>query len=315
MASPKQTFCAGTVAPFPVTASVFKPIGPLMVESEGRAPQRPLHRVRFVCTPPADDTAQDDDAEDAPLLDTDRKAVDVDLEQGKGGKKSGKPQKIKKQKAGSGSCPAEGQSGSVSDAAPESGDLDDPSTTKKKKKPAKKENADAAGSMRRLLREAKGQWPRMLGGSLCLFAAAGCNLVVPSLFGNVLDAMTTIPTNGVQHAFAVAQYNCGLIVCTLNVLCLRRCCGPSLMLCVIAASVITILGSFLSFGRSYLFAYAGEQLVARIRRRLFKSMLLQEVEFFDTCRTGELISRLSSDTVILKDSVTSDIAMGCVQRW
>jgi ABC-type multidrug transport system fused ATPase/permease subunit len=61
-----------------------------------------------------------------------------------------------------------------------------------------------------------------------------------------------------------------------------------------------------------MFAYAGEQMVATIRRRLFRSMLVQEVQFFDTCRTGELISRLSSDTVVLKDAVTSDIAMACV---
>lgn len=61
-----------------------------------------------------------------------------------------------------------------------------------------------------------------------------------------------------------------------------------------------------------MFAYAGEQMVANIRRRLFRSMLVQEVQFFDTCRTGELISRLSSDTVVLKDAVTSDIAMACV---
>jgi ATP-binding cassette subfamily B (MDR/TAP) protein 10 len=35
----------------------------------------------------------------------------------------------------------------------------------------------------------------------------------------------------------------------------------------------------------------------------------QEVAFFDRSRTGELISRLSSDTVILKDAVTSDLSM------
>lgn len=57
---------------------------------------------------------------------------------------------------------------------------------------------------------------------------------------------------------------------------------------------------------------AGEQMVSSIRKRLFRSMLVQELQFFDTCRTGELVSRLSADTVILKDAITSDVAMGCV---
>ena len=78
----------------------------------------------------------------------------------------------------------------------------------------------------------------------------------------------------------------------------------------LCAAVVTLLGSIFSFGRSYLFAYAGEQMVSRIRCRLFQSMLFQELAFFDGSRTGELVSRLSSDTVILKDAVTSDIAMG-----
>ena len=75
---------------------------------------------------------------------------------------------------------------------------------------------------------------------------------------------------------------------------------------------MTILGAIFSFGRAYLFAFAGEQVVAKIRCRLFRSLVSQDVAFFDGSRTGELISRLSADTVILKDAVTSDLSMWCV---
>lgn len=40
----------------------------------------------------------------------------------------------------------------------------------------------------------------------------------------------------------------------------------------------------------------GQRLVARLRVSLFCALTAQEVAFFDTHRTGDLISRLSSDT-------------------
>lgn len=76
----------------------------------------------------------------------------------------------------------------------------------------KGKGSDGVGSASygRLLREGSAEWRRLLAGSLCLFGAAGCNLIVPSLFGNILDAMTTItdPT----LAISMAQYNCSLLL-------------------------------------------------------------------------------------------------------
>jgi len=62
--------------------------------------------------------------------------------------------------------------------------------------------------------------------------------------------------------------------------------------------------------RYTLFSVAGERAVARIRERLFSSILDQEIAFFDERRTGELTSRLSSDTAVLQSAVSVNISIG-----
>lgn len=60
----------------------------------------------------------------------------------------------------------------------------------------------------------------------------------------------------------------------------------------------------------FLFAFAGQRIVNRLRTSLFSSVLRQEVAFFDKTRTGELINRLSSDTALLGRSVTENLSDG-----
>src|SRR5438309_217312 len=62
--------------------------------------------------------------------------------------------------------------------------------------------------------------------------------------------------------------------------------------------------------RYTVFSIAGERAVARIRERLFGSILDQEIGFFDERRTGELTSRLSSDTAVLQSAVSVNISIG-----
>lgn len=48
----------------------------------------------------------------------------------------------------------------------------------------------------------------------------------------------------------------------------------------------------------------------RLRVSLFTAMLKQEVAFFDKTHTGELVNRLSADTVLLGRSVTENLSDG-----
>ncbi len=62
--------------------------------------------------------------------------------------------------------------------------------------------------------------------------------------------------------------------------------------------------------RYYLFTMAGERIVLRLRQNLYSHILEQEIAFFDFNRTGELMSRISSDATILQNAVSVNISMG-----
>ena len=61
--------------------------------------------------------------------------------------------------------------------------------------------------------------------------------------------------------------------------------------------------------RYYLFTVAGERIVTRLRETLYRRLIHREIGFFDRRRTGELMSRLSSDTTVLQNTVTVNLSM------
>ncbi len=62
--------------------------------------------------------------------------------------------------------------------------------------------------------------------------------------------------------------------------------------------------------RYYLFTMAGERIVLKLRKDLYAHILEQEIAFFDFNRTGELMSRISSDATVLQNAVSVNISMG-----
>ncbi len=61
--------------------------------------------------------------------------------------------------------------------------------------------------------------------------------------------------------------------------------------------------------RYYLFTSAGEKIVASLREQLYRSIMEQDIAFFDSRRTGELMSRLASDATVLQNAVSVNISM------
>lgn len=49
-------------------------------------------------------------------------------------------------------------------------------------------------------------------------------------------------------------------------------------------------------------------MVRRLRQNVFDAIIHQDIGFFDENRTGELTSRLASDTQVVQDSVTENLA-------
>ena len=81
---------------------------------------------------------------------------------------------------------------------------------------------------------------------------------------------------------------------------------PAVAALFAAFCIQAIFGSL----RYFLFTIAGERMVLRLRRRLYETILSQEIAFFDFQRTGELMSRLSSDCTTLQSTVSVNISQG-----
>eukprot|EP01053_Blabericola_migrator_P001827 Blabericola_migrator_1__1826@NODE_1497_length_4417_cov_420_574943_g983_i0_p1_GENE_NODE_1497_length_4417_cov_420_574943_g983_i0NODE_1497_length_4417_cov_420_574943_g983_i0_p1_ORF_typecomplete_len1438_score345_07ABC_membrane/PF00664_23/4_3e43ABC_membrane/PF00664_23/4_3e47ABC_tran/PF00005_27/4_7e42ABC_tran/PF00005_27/7_9e02ABC_tran/PF00005_27/2_8e41AAA_21/PF13304_6/0_0033AAA_21/PF13304_6/1_1e05SMC_N/PF02463_19/13SMC_N/PF02463_19/1_5e05SMC_N/PF02463_19/1_3e03SMC_N/PF02463_19/65SMC_N/PF02463_19/0_000 len=64
----------------------------------------------------------------------------------------------------------------------------------------------------------------------------------------------------------------------------------------------SVLSFLIQCGQEYGFGYAGERLIARLRRLLFKKMLHQDMEFFDAPQNtiGTLIAIISADCALMK---------------
>ncbi|CAL5198476.1 unnamed protein product [Lathyrus oleraceus] len=72
--------------------------------------------------------------------------------------------------------------------------------------------------------------------------------------------------------------------------------------------LIVVIGSVCSALRAWIFYSSSERVVARLRKNLFSHLVNQEIAFFDVTRTGELLSRLSEDTQIIKNAATTNLS-------
>jgi len=116
-------------------------------------------------------------------------------------------------------------------------------------------------------------------GTLCLLLAGGSMLVYPQAIRMIIDG-------AVEHGMDVVNR------------------AALIMLGVFVVQGIAVAGRF------YLFTTAGERIVARLREQLYRSIIGQEIAFFDSRRTGELISRLASDTTVIQNTASVNLSMG-----
>ena len=68
--------------------------------------------------------------------------------------------------------------------------------------------------------------------------------------------------------------------------------------------------AFFSAMRFYLVTWLGEQITADVRTAVYSHVLTQSPTFFETTQTGEVLSRLTSDTTLIQTVVGSSLSMG-----
>ncbi|KAM8960739.1 ABC-type oligopeptide transporter ABCB9 [Pelodytes ibericus] len=72
-------------------------------------------------------------------------------------------------------------------------------------------------------------------------------------------------------------------------------------------AILAVGSSFSAGVRGGLFTFTFARLNIRIRNLLFRSLVSQEIGFFDENHTGDIISRLTSDTTIVSDVVSENV--------
>lgn len=122
----------------------------------------------------------------------------------------------------------------------------------------------------------------LAGGALLVAAAA--TLAIPTAFRLLIDQGFTLPGSGIGKA----QIN-----------------GVFLTLLVVA--IVLALSTSVRF---YCVSWLGDRITADLRKAVFSNVLHQDPVFFETLRTGDVQSRLSSDTTLIQSLIGSSISVG-----
>lgn len=113
-----------------------------------------------------------------------------------------------------------------------------------------------------------------------LAITSGISLVFPAAIGHVLDISFAPAASISQEALSAGLFG----------------------LFMIQSSLIVVRSAFLNI--------AGERLSAGVRRDLFKSILQQDIAWFDSQKSGNLVNRLSADTSLLQRALTFNLSNG-----
>jgi len=73
--------------------------------------------------------------------------------------------------------------------------------------------------------------------------------------------------------------------------------------------VAVSLGLFTA-ARFYMVTWIGERVTTDLRQAVYAHVLQQSPQFFETLKTGEVLSRLTTDTTVIQNAVGSSISMG-----
>ncbi|MFO0388734.1 MAG: ABC transporter transmembrane domain-containing protein [Alphaproteobacteria bacterium] len=72
---------------------------------------------------------------------------------------------------------------------------------------------------------------------------------------------------------------------------------------------VTLLLAVASYVRFFLVSWIGERVVADIRSDVYRHVMSMHIGFFETMRTGELLSRITTDTTLLQNVIGSSVSV------
>eukprot|EP00566_Odontella_aurita_P036507 CAMPEP_0113534540 /NCGR_PEP_ID=MMETSP0015_2-20120614/5212_1 /TAXON_ID=2838 /ORGANISM="Odontella" /LENGTH=907 /DNA_ID=CAMNT_0000433705 /DNA_START=185 /DNA_END=2908 /DNA_ORIENTATION=- /assembly_acc=CAM_ASM_000160 len=122
-----------------------------------------------------------------------------------------------------------------------------------------------------------------------LLLAAAAQVYIPKYTGNILDAL--------GHAYGDNKEQRGGDIWDI----------PDFMPNIEKLVLASIFAGLFAGIRGSIFTLVGGRVNVRMRVLLMDSLLCQEVGFFDVTKTGDITSRLSSDTTLVGDQVTLNV--------
>lgn len=142
------------------------------------------------------------------------------------------------------------------------------------------------GEIFRLLKIAAPEWKTLGWAFLFLLISSGVTMSVPFSIGRILDVASKPPEENATFL------------------------GMSMNTFYIAFAAVLATGACANYGRIIILRVVGERIVTKLRSQLFRRTFVQNAEFFDANRVGDLISRLGSDTIIVGKSITQNVSDG-----
>lgn len=119
-----------------------------------------------------------------------------------------------------------------------------------------------------------------------LVIAAGATLAIPLAFKNLIDmGFVTRAAQQAGGSAQITQYFLALF-------------GIAVVLALFTAA------------RYYMVSWLGERVTADLRAAIYSRMLAQSPQFFETTQTGEVLSRLTTDTTLVQTVIGSSVSLG-----
>lgn len=138
----------------------------------------------------------------------------------------------------------------------------------------------------RLIKVARREAKPLTLAFILILIGSSINLSIPYSIGKILD-LASKPGGGPEHVFGIELTTFYTIL-----------------------GCLVVVGAGAQFGRNVILRLVGERIVARLRSQLFRRTYAQNAEFFDANKVGDLISRLSSDTLIVGKAITYNLSEG-----
>ncbi len=156
---------------------------------------------------------------------------------------------------------------------------------------------------------------RLLLAFVFLVVAAASTLIVPLAFRQLIDhgfsATATSPAGGalVPSTVSIAPSPLGHVGARAADA-LDRAATAHVDLYFLGLFAVAVVLAISTAARFYMVSWLGERVVADIRSAVYTRMLDQSPEFYETTRSGEVLSRLTTDTTLIQTVVGTSMSMG-----